>query len=58
MFLAKRSQLSEASSPERTPGRSPEGHVAFLVQEAASNQEMVKINVFWVQNRGKSNVFN
>ena len=24
----------EASSPERTPGRSPEGHVASLVQEA------------------------
>ena len=26
----------EASSPERTPGRSPEGHVASLVQEASS----------------------
>lgn len=28
-----------ASSPERTPGRSPEGHVAFLVQEAEERSQ-------------------
>lgn len=28
-----------ASSPERTPGRSPEGHVAFLVQEAEDRSQ-------------------
>lgn len=31
----------EASSPERTPGRSPEGHVASLVQEASSGGDFL-----------------
>ena len=34
IFFRRWDASQQASSPERTPGRSPEGHVTFLVQEA------------------------